>query len=170
MKWLVFAMIIVIACDKKDGTSPSASASASPAALPSASAPAAPVVLNSFSGSYTAAGATFFVPDGGEWSGVKFRGEDSGDGLGAGTLSITIDPATHALTGKVDGALGVLTVSGMRNDDDVTFTVSADKPSDETFYGTGDGKVVGGKLVGTIRASRARANVIREATFSLDGK
>lgn len=169
---LALGALALGACDKdkKDpGAQPSTSASASAAPSASAAAPldAGPSIAK-WSGTYTSAPGSFYVPDGPEFKGVKFRGEDAGDGLGEGTISFEVDPTTHVLTGTISGALGDLVLSGTAQDDVTTFNVRPKDPSGMGFTGTGRATPKGtSELEGTIRLSKATANVIREATFSV---
>lgn len=162
---VALSAVLSIGCPKKDDSSGAPSASASASAAPVVDA--APKESNAWSGKYTAVGATLYVTAQTRDAGLKFRGEDASTGLGEGNLHVTADPTTHEVTGDLDGALGDLVIVGMRDKDDVTFTVRPKTPSDESYFGTGVAKVDGGKLVGTLHVSRSRANVIREATFSL---
>jgi hypothetical protein len=163
------SLLALLACSKRDdaaGAAPSPSTSA-PMALASA-APATPKAPSAWAGKYAASASDFYVPDAAEYGGFKFRGEDAGDGLGDGSLRIGIDPVTRAVSGSVDGPLGAMSVVGLRDGDAVTFTVRPNELSDAAYFGTGTAKVVGGKLIGEMRLSRARANVIRVAAFSLE--
>lgn len=171
----VFCMFVLAgplalcACDKKnpDSTAASASASVAAPASASASASAAPAAgPRTFKGTYTAAHAGFYVPDGAPYDGVKFRGDDAGDALGDGTLSITIDK-DGIVSGEGAGPLGAFTVAGIERDGDVTFTVARKDPSDLGGTGTGIGTLSAKSLDGTMRVSAYRAQIIREATFKL---
>ena len=164
------------ACDRSDakplGTQPSASVAASTSAPP-ALVDSGPTIAK-WAGAYTAAPGSFFVPDAPEFKGVKFRGEDAGDGLGEGTLAFEVDPVTHVIAGEVHGALGDLVLGGARlpttgppEDEVYAFTVRPKDPSGMGFTGTGRATLKGAEVAGTLRVSKATANVIREATFSL---
>src|SRR5487761_2047570 len=83
---------------------PGASAAPAPSAAPSG-------VGGAWSGRYTASPGPFSVPDGGEWAGVKFRGEDASVGLGDGTLAVSVDPTGRA-QGTLEGPLGPLRIRG----------------------------------------------------------
>lgn len=163
------AIVALGACDKDGGKSSGTQPSASVSAVTSASA--APVdsgpSVAKWSGSYTAAPGSFFVPDAPEFKGVKFRGEDAGDGLGEGNLSFEVDPITNVITGEVHGALGDLVLAGALQNDVYTFTVRPKDPSAMGFTGTGRATPKGTEVAGSMRVSKATANVIREATFSL---
>lgn len=109
-----------------------------------------------------------YVPDGGEWSGVKFRGEDASVGLGAGTLTVTVDPTGRA-EGTSEGPLGALTVTGLVDGDTFSARLSPADPNDG-FTGVALGKRDGASFKGTMHLSRSTGNVIREASFTLAKK
>lgn len=167
---VVMALVALAACDKKNpvGAAASASAPASAAVPASASASAAAPTAGprTFKGTYTAAHAGFYVPDGAPYDGVKFRGDDAGDALGDGTLSITIDK-DGIVSGEGAGPLGAITIAGIERDGDVTFTVARKDPNDLGGTGTGIGTLSAKSLDGTMRVSAYRAQIIREATFKL---
>jgi hypothetical protein len=163
LEFLLLLLSVFPGCPKKNEAPPVPSASAS--------ASAAPVVdsgptKNEWTGNYDSQPGTLTVPDGAEWKGVKFRGDDAGDGLGKGTLHLLIDPDGRA-SGDGDGPFGPFTLTGALDKDVVTFTILRKDPTDMGFTGTGRGTIAADKLDGTIRASKATGNVIREATFSL---
>lgn len=173
----VLAMIAVVAlaggvaCDKKSGDSTAASGSVSAAAPPSASASASAIAANPgaprrFKGTYTADRASYYLPDAEAYKGVKFRGDDAGDALGDGTLSITIDK-DGIVSGEGAGPLGAITIAGIERDGDVTFTVARKDANDMGPTGTGLGTLSEKSLDGTMRLSAYRAQVIREASFKL---
>lgn len=169
-----FALFTSAACSRSSASnaSPGASASANAAtsAPPaSASAPPAPAVPTTWSGDYTATAGTLFVPDGGEWSGVKFRGEDASTGLGAGTMSVTIDPKSGRAEGTSSGPLGDATVSGLLDGNNFTARIAPKDPS-AGFTGTVVGAREGDAIKGTMHLSYSTANVIREGTFTLAAK
>lgn len=160
----LFLCMSLAACDKNKDVLPS------PSAAVSAGAPV-PIVdsgpaKNEWVGTYDAQPGTLTVPDGAEWKGVKFRGDDAGEALGRGTLKITIDPDGQA-RGEGDGPFGAFLVAGTLSDDVLAFSVRRKDPSDMGLTGTGRGSIANAKLEGTIHASKATGNVIREATFSL---
>lgn len=166
---LATLVLLAPACDRHadqgDGAPASASAIASRSSV-ATHAGALPSIAR-WSGTYAAVAGGLYVPDAPEFKGMKFRGEDAGDGLGDGTLWFEIDPVTHTLKGELGGALGELVVGGAVKDDVYAFTVRPKDPSGMGFSGTGRAVPKGTQLAGTLRASRATANIIREATFSL---
>jgi len=162
---LALVLLGAFACDKgKTDPGPAASASVASAA-PSASA-APKVKSNDWKGTYTSERATYSLPDGGEYSGVKFRGDDAGDALGEGTLSLTVD-ANGIVTGEGAGALGGVVLRGVLRGDDLSFAVARKDPADLGVTGTGTGTVVGDAVEGTLQLSAYRAQIIREAKFKL---
>ena len=131
-----------------------------PKPAPAAGAP------RTFKGTYTAARASFYVLDGGEYSGVKFRGDDGGDALGEGPLSITIDK-DGIVSGEGDGPLGPFVIAGIERDGDVTFSLRRKDANDLAPTGTGIATTSDTGLDGTLRVSAYRAQVIREVTFRI---
>ncbi len=110
------------------------------------------------------------MPDGSEWSGVKWRGDDAGDGLGPGTLSLTLDPASKRVEGSLEGPLGAARIVGVYSGGAVTATLRRKNPTDRGFTGTLVGDVAADKpnaLSGTMRVSLGDGRLIREAPFTL---
>ena len=134
------------------------------ATAPSSATPSAA----SWSGHYTASPGPFYVLDGGEWSGVRFRGEDASVGLGDGTFSVTIDPAGRA-TGTLEGSLGPLKITGELVAKSFSAWLVPGDPSGG-FTGTAVGTADGEHITGTMKLSLPTGNVLREATFTLDRK
>ena len=160
----VFCMYFV-ACSKPSadsaGTAPSASASA----------PAAPVVdagpvAITWKGSYDATAASLYVPDGGEWAGTKWRGDDAGDGLGAGTVTLTV-LGSH-VDGTIDGVLGPAVIDGSFFGDRLSASIRRKDPNDRGFVGVLDGTVKDDKFDGEIHVSSlVNANLLRQAKLEL---
>ena len=174
MKWRVkwIACVLLLASCKQDpstSTGPSTSTSTSTSASASSSASAATVGPITYRGSYTATPGALYVPDGGEWGGVKFRGDDAG-ALGEGTITLTIDRDAGTLSGELQGPLGPATLGGVAQDDSLTFHVAPRNPSDLAFSGTGTGAIKSGSATGELHVSSWRANVLRDATFSASTK
>lgn len=174
MKRLFFlALVALAACKNESKPVPNPSASGS---APSASASAAPPGPTHYTGTYTASAGTLYVPDGGEYQGFKFRGEDAGTlGEGAGKLSFTVDPDGGAVSGTLEGPLGPATITGQTRQGELTFHLapSAGGASDSdatagpmAFRGTGTATLDGGVASGEIHASSWHADVLRDAKFS----
>jgi hypothetical protein len=139
---------------------PSASASAGGDAAATGNAPA-----ESWTGKYTSTAGSLFVPDGGEWSNTKWRGDPSTDGLGEGTLTLEI--AGPRVTGTLEGPLGPAVVRGAVAGGQITAWIERTTPSDKGFSGTLAGTASGATLEGTMHLSVYDAHVIREARFTL---
>jgi hypothetical protein len=173
------ALVGTVGCSKPSSdsaaASPSASASSSapaassgaPSASASAAAASAPVA---WTGTYTSTPGSLYVYDGGEWKGVHFRGDDASDGLGAGSLSFTIDPKTSQVHGVGAGPFGDIVIAGAVTGDEVSFSILRKDTTDRGLTGTGVGKLSHDSLTGTMRLSRGDAHVIREAKFDLSNK
>jgi hypothetical protein len=150
------------------GVTTAAAAPASASAAPQASAPvdAGPKDA-SFTGTYAAtASAMSSTPSSPAWN-----GDVADAGLGDGTLSFTIDGATGRLLGKGDGALGDVVVNGQLGEGGkLTFALLRANPTDGGFTGTGWGTRTGDTIQGTVHASTATGNVLREATFTVSRK
>ena len=160
-------------CSKPDAApAPAASvvppaSSGSGAATDAGSGAAAPAKI-SWSGKYTSTPGTITVPDGGEWSYVKWRGDESKDGLGEGALALEI--VRNVVTGTLDGPLGPATVSGILDGTQVSAKIDRKTPGDNGFTGTLVGTLVGtpaATLEGTMHLSVHDAHIIREAKLSL---
>jgi hypothetical protein len=109
------------------------------------------------------------VPDGGEWSGVKFRGEDASVGLGDGALGATIDPEGHVI-GTLDGPLGPGRLTGEVGKTKAFSAWIVPTTPGQGFTGTAVGSEEGDRISGTMKLSLSTGNVIREAAFTLDRK
>jgi hypothetical protein len=178
---VAFALLALVACDKKssgDAPAPSASAavalaSAAPSVIASAptSSASAPstTAASSWTGSYKSAGASLYVPTQKPFDIVKWRGDDAGGGVGDGTLELSVD-STGQISGTGSGALGPVVVSGMYGDGELTATLARKDPSDGGFTGTAVGKLAGDTIEGTIHLSLPNANSLRTATFTLSKK
>ena len=167
-KILVLAMLA--ACKDSPATS-----DAAPTASVSASAPAAssaPVVVAgpaTYAGTYTAERGTLYVPDAEAWKGIGLRPDDAG-ATGEGAITIVIDPDGGAVTGTLEGPLGPATLSGVSQEDSLTFQVAPKEKTDLAFRGTGTAKIASGVVSGDMHLSSWRANVLRDATFSAKRK
>jgi hypothetical protein len=98
---------------------------------------------------------------------VTWRGDDAGDGLGEGNLSVTIDRKTGAVHGAADGPIGDTLLVGAMQGETLTASVVRKDPLDRGLTGTAVAKSSGDSVTGTMRLSVANARVVREATFTL---
>lgn len=110
-------------------------------------------------------GGSLYVVDGGEWAGVKWRGDDASAGLGEGNLTITIRGAR--VTGTGNGAIGDIVWVGSIEGERLTASIQRKDPLDRGFTGTAVGKASQDHIVGTMRLSGADARLIREVNYSL---
>jgi hypothetical protein len=183
---VAFFLAFAVGCgkgdDKATATSAAASASAAPASATavSASASAAPAAsaatgkpaaagAASYAGDFESKAGTLYLPDRKEFQGVKKVDFESKAALGAGKIEIAVD-AQGTVSGTVSGALGDLTIAGRSEAGRITATL---KPTTGTdgFYGTLLAEPSpSGELVGTLSASGARSNVLREAELKLAKK
>jgi hypothetical protein len=129
-----------------------------------------PKAATRFDGTYSSKAGSLRVPEGAEYRSAQWRGDDAGDGLGEGTLSFSVDPATGRLAGKGEGALGNVVLAGELEGDVVSFAIRRASAFDGGFTGAAIGRVSGDKLEGTMRLSRATADAIREGTFTVTKK
>jgi hypothetical protein len=174
--------LLLVACDKKDnppGPTPAAtqSVAAPSTAAPTTSASAAPTAAATggsyaVEGKYKSAASGMYIPhdapNGKDWKEVKWQGDQSPAGIGEGNLSLKVDK--DVVTGELEGPLGPAIVNGNVHDGQLTGTIRRKDATDGGFTGTLVGKVTGTGIEGTMKLSRAEANVIREAQFSLAKK
>ena len=120
-----------------------------------------------WTGTYESAAGSFYVPDAADWAIVKWRGEDAGTGIGAGTIALTVDTAAGRVTGSCDGAIGDVLLAGVLVGDEVTANVTRKDPSDHGLTGTTVAKLAGDTIQGTMRLSPSDGRILREAKFSL---
>ncbi|MEO6574430.1 MAG: hypothetical protein ABIP89_11360 [Polyangiaceae bacterium] len=167
----IAALLLVLgACSKPDPSSGAPSASSS--AIIAAEVDAAPPVAKAttWTGAYKSSAGTLYVPPGKEWSGTKWRGDESPDGLGEGTITLSIDPKSGGVAGTLDGPVGPGVLYGSSADGKVTATLARKDAADNGFTGTLIGNVAGDKLEGTMHVSSWDAHTIRAITFSLGKK
>ncbi len=177
---VAFFLAFTVGCGKGDDKPSAASAAASASAAPAPSASAVPATSGSSAAKPAAAGAsyagdfeskagTLYLPESKEFQGVKKVDFESKAALGAGKIELAVD-AQGTVSGTVSGALGDLMIAGRSEAGRVTATL---KPTTGTdgFYGTLLAEPSpSGELVGTLSASGARSNVLREAELKLAKK
>lgn len=163
------AIFAVCGCDKKPAPEqqPAPTPSVAASAAPTASAPAAPAELT-VTGSYEAKRGEVRTPG----DAPPFLHPEVKEGLGQGTLTLTLPAAPGPVTGTATGALGAQTLVGWVGDDGrLTATLTPAKGATPMMWGTVDAKVEGGgaarTVSGSIRASDVDGRVVREATFQL---
>ena len=172
----VCLLVLMVGCGKKEDGPPepaparpagAASASASAAVGAAVEKVAAPLVVE---GAYTARQAEVRVPD----DAPPFLHPDSKDGVGEGSLELTMPSKDGPVVGIGKGALGAMAfegwLSGERLDGTVRPTEGAAPAMwgllQATVEGAGDARVV----KGTLRVSGRDGKLVREAAFALKKK
>jgi hypothetical protein len=165
------AACLVLGCTPTKDVTASPEAGPSPAssaavATTTASAPVTPA-LEKWTGTYVSTAGSLYVFDGGEYAGVWWRGDEAGDGLGEGPVSLTLDRKSGTVRGVAGGPIGDVVLTGALTGDAITASVLRKDPLDRGLTGTAVAKAEGDHLVGTMRLSVANARVIREASLTL---
>ena len=160
----VFLVAMLASCKDPPATPDAASVSVPVSASASASAPASGPAT--YAGTYNAERGTLYIPDAAAWNGVNLRPDDAG-ATGEGAISLTIDPDGGALTGTLEGPLGPATLNGFAQETGITFQVAPKEKTDLAFRGTGTASLDAGVVSGEMHVSSWRANVLRDATFSV---
>jgi hypothetical protein len=132
-----------------------------------ARAPKAAPSSETWTGTYDSHPGSIYVVDGGEWAGVRWRGDDASVGLGEGKLSLAMNRTSEEVRGTGEGPIGNVVLSGVVTGGAITLSVSRKDPLDRGLTGTAVAQVSGDKISGTMRLSQADARVIREATLHL---
>jgi hypothetical protein len=126
---------------------------------------AAPAIIT-WSGTYSATPGTLSVPDGGEWAGTKWRGDDASDGIGDGAIAIEIRDGI--VSGTIDGPLGPAAIDGTLQGDHFSARVDRKDPKDGGFVGVLEGTIAGQAATGEMHlSSLITAHLLRQATFQL---
>jgi hypothetical protein len=184
---LFLVPVLVLGCDKASGSlpAPGASASATAAMISSAAtgatAKASDAALpladaggsvsakeRSYVGEYKAQAVKMFVPEEEAFKGFKFRGEESSEGVGPGTLELQVG-AGGRVEGSGLGTFGAFLVSGLVVDKMLTAQIFR-KSKDGGFSGYLEATENAEGFAGTMHVSLGNGNVLREATFALKKK
>jgi hypothetical protein len=171
---LVAGIASVLGCRSAEplaGSSDSAASVTPDGALESeAGAPAAAGKASStetWTGAYVSEAGSIYVVDGGEWAGVKWRGDDAGVGLGNGTMSLSLNRSTGEVRGTGEGPIGDVVFAGAIVSDAILLTVSRKDPLDRGLTGTAVATLSVDRIAGKMRLAVADARVIRQATLTL---
>ena len=166
--WTVVLLGVPSGCAKgSSGEAPAPSSSVAPPASTSMAAPAASTSVAPAAGSerwkggYKSVAGTITLP-----KDVKWKVPDSPEGIGEGTIALTLDTGTGRVQGTIDGALGPATVDGLAAGGKVTANVARTDPIDHGFTGTLQA-TVGDSLQGTMNLAQADVTTVRNATFDL---
>jgi hypothetical protein len=171
---LVAGIAGVLGCRSAEplaGSEDSAASATSNRALASEAGAPAPTgkasSTETWTGAYVSEAGSIYVVDGGEWAGVKWRGDDASVGLGNGTVSLSLNRSTGEVRGTGEGPIGDVVFSGAIVSDAIRLTVSRKDPLDRGFTGTAVATMSGDRIAGTMRLAVADARVIRQATLML---
>jgi hypothetical protein len=115
-------------------------------------------------GTYKSVAGTVTIPE--SLKAGKWKNADTDIGLGEGSLSLVVDPATERVSGHIEGALGPASISGVRSGDRVAATIRRDDPGDQGFTGMLEAAPAGTELQGTMNGALGNVNAVRTATFS----
>jgi hypothetical protein len=171
---LVALLVLACACGRSSqegsaGPAPSvvASPSATPvtSAAPSASVAAASAAPQAWHGKYTTTPASLVVPK--DWAKTHWSSSDTTAGVGDGTMQLTVDSATHRVTGMLDGAVGAAVVEGVLGTDSLTASVRRKDPTDKGLAGTLVATVAADKITGTLTLTTGDGATLRAGTFTL---
>jgi hypothetical protein len=171
---ILLAVVFGAACNTPSSSSSpqlAGSAGATASAPASASAAAAPAGPSHWSGPYAAtAGDLFYprtAPNAKDWSDLKWNGGDAATGLGAGTISLSVDPGTKLVTGTADGAIGDAVLTGMIDGERLTAKVMRKNPDDRGLTGTIVADLKADAIAGEMKLSSPDAQILRDAKFTL---
>jgi hypothetical protein len=163
--WFGVAIVLVGACAKGSTAEGPPTPSGTASEAPPAAAPAPPASAagpSAWKGGYKSVPGTIVLP-----KDVKWKIPETTEGVGEGTIALTVDRATRRVQGKVDGALGPATIDGMAVDGKITATVSREDPTDHGFTGTLSGEMGDAGTSGTMNVALADVSAVRNATFEL---
>lgn len=151
------------------GPAPSVVASSSAAAVasaaPSASVAAAGTAPQAWHGKYTTTPGSLVVPK--DWAKTHWSSSDTTAGVGDGTMLLTVDPATHRITGTLDGAIGAAVVEGLLGEGGLTATIRRKDPTDKGLAGTLVATASADKVTGTLTLTTGDGATLRSGTFTL---
>ena len=123
----------------------------------------------SFSGKYTVTVGSLYIPEGKDWSSVKFKNDDR-QFLGEGEMRLSVDPSGRVSGSTESGPLGASVLEGASDGKTLSATIRRKDPADEGLTGTLFAKVDGDKLEGSMNLAEANASVVRLGTFTATKK
>jgi len=149
---------------------PSASAVAVTSAAPSASITLAAAAPVTWKGTYKTAPGTLTVPA--DLAKTHWSSSDTMTGVGEGAMQLTVDPASHRVSGALDGAVGAALVEGQLGDGQLSGSVRRKDPMDKGLVGTLLAAVSPDKVTGTLTLATGDGATLRTGTFTLtlDGR
>ena len=96
-----------------------------------------------------------------------YASNDVTTGVGDGTMQLTLEPATHRVTGTLDGAIGAAVVEGLLGDGQLSGAVRRKDPTDKGLAGTLLATVAADKISGTLTLASGDGATLRTGTFTL---
>ncbi|MDP9036574.1 MAG: hypothetical protein M3O50_17365 [Myxococcota bacterium] len=124
-----------------------------------------PTRARDWRGTYTSQTASVYVPP--DWKNVHWKGAETSQGLGQGSMAIAIDARSGHVTGTLEGPLGPAWIDGVSIDDKLTATIIRKDPADHGFVGTLVGGFTTARAEGTMNAALWDASALRTAAFTL---
>ncbi len=177
--WLGWALLSApLACDRGH-ESTTESSRAAPSAAPSLDGPASSTTRTEspeaggdaiagaagvWVGAYKSAASSLYVPQ--DWK-VRWRPVDTADGIGDGSMTLSVDASNGQVRGNLEGPLGPAVVDGYVSEGNVSATIVRREPRDHGFAGVLSGKTTAEHLEGTMNLSEATGGALRTATFVL---
>jgi hypothetical protein len=116
-------------------------------------------------GSYDSVAGTLYIAP--QLKGVKWVVPETDAGLGAGSLTLSVDRATGRIRGTVEGPLGPATVDGYADGPTMSATVARKDPTDRGFTGTLAARQDDAGVSGTLNVALAEVSAVRTASFHL---
>jgi len=172
----LFFVLVAIGCGKKDAPpdAPEAGATvATSAVAPVASAKpeaGAESSASAWSGKYTLAAGTLYIPTDKDWKNAKQAKSDDTKLVGDGTLTMSVD-ASGRVTGSSDGPpIGDAVIDGHVDGTSFSANVRRKDPSDNGLTGTIFGTITGDKLEATLKLAESNAAVVREGKLTAQKK
>jgi hypothetical protein len=167
----VWLLLATAGCPKSepargDAAPPSTGGATTPTAPASASVRAEPAGPRELQGWYVSEPVALSMP---AFTGVQWKGDDAGVGLGEGGITIVLGP-DGVVTGTLSPPLGPSTIAGTHDDAGVRATVRGTVADDPAWAGTLTAQSAGDGVSGTVQMSSGKGNIIRKADFSVAKK
>ncbi len=168
-------VLLACACGHSSADGPAAAASSVAAtsasavvvasAAPSAALAAAASSPVRWRGTYKTVPGALTVPAG--FAKTHGASNDTTTGVGEGAMLLTVDGASHRVTGTLDGAVGPALVEGQLGDGQLSGSVRRTDPTDKGLAGTLLAAVSSDKVTGTLTLASGDGATLRTGTFTL---
>jgi hypothetical protein len=171
VKPLLFVLVFLAACDKKDAPVPETKPSSNPVASIAPSASAEPVKTSvwfegKWRGTYDAKQYAIETPE--KNTGQReWKTDDGGAHVGDGKLDLVIAPS-GSITGTAKGALGDHNVTGEVDEMKFRLSFVPVEPGDRAFTGSAVLDRKGEKVTGRLSASTGDSKLVRDAAVVLE--